>query len=126
MILLRFFIDERPMTWNTFYAGTHWAKRRRISERWHTLTLGALGDRRPRIDECYIVAVAHIRGRAHIPDASNICIKPVEDTLVHAGILADDNPDHVKGVFLRVRTGSPRTGLEIILVEDMADIAEIG
>jgi len=127
MIYLRLFVPGRIVSWNTFYSGKHWTHRKRLRDEWHMRVLAALrevGDV-PTLGRAYIGVMAHIKGRAHVPDTSNVWFKAVEDVLVDQGVLPDDNPDHVLGVFVTVEIDSGRDGLEVILGDDIFEIASI-
>lgn len=93
-------------SWNIFYAGVHWTKRKKIVDEIHTLVWAEC--KKHKIKK--VVApikiafeVSFKSKRRHDPD--NIFCKGFLDGLVLAGVIEDDNSEIVKEVAIRVFTG---------------------
>ena len=83
---------------NAYYAGKHWAVRKKDAEYWHTITRAAVREciKKPVILDDPVVIEAYFNDNM---DASNhaAILKMVEDSL--KGLLIhDDNRRYVKGV----------------------------
>lgn len=83
---------------NAYYAGKHWAVRKKDAEYWHTITRAAVREciKKPVILDNPVVIEAYFNDNM---DASNhaAILKMVEDSL--KGLLIhDDNRRYVKGV----------------------------
>ena len=88
--------DACPPSWNRFYAGMHWAERKRIADEAHTLI------------RCYLpfnwqpitvpVSIRYDAYQVRPQDADNIASKLYTDGLVRAGVLAGDDWRHVQAV----------------------------
>lgn len=91
--------DEKPMTLNTFYAGTHWSKRSTEAHRVHDLVATKLiGCKMYSVPVRIYIETGYKDRRRHDPDgaASKLYI----DGLVLGGLLEDDDLEHVKSVTL--------------------------
>ena len=96
---LSFSIPEKPPSWNQFWAGGHWSKRKAFKDKWRVLTMAAL--QKYGLTEIgllqrpvnLIVEAASV----HPLDTSNVCVKPIEDTLIGV-LLQDDNPKWVRSM----------------------------
>ena len=88
--------DVCPPSWNKFYAGMHWAERKRLADEAHDLI------------RCYLphdwqpitvpVAIRYDAHQVRPQDADNIASKLYTDGLVRAGVLAGDDWRHVRAV----------------------------
>lgn len=83
--------DTRAPSWNDFWAGRHWSKRRAEAERMALLVRAAVD-----IDACtvYTVPVAvtvTATYKSRPVDCENICVKPATDALIGL-LLVDDDP----------------------------------
>ena len=109
---------EAPVFMNAA-AKMHWAKRNRIISEWRTLfgTL-ALAYRNTPFEKCHIEVVCERRNRRHLPDAaaSEFTSKAAIDGIVDAGLLPDDNPNHVLSIVHRFEV-TGRDALTIRLSE---------
>jgi len=127
VIHLHLKINERPVTWNTFYSGRHWSKRKALRDRWHMLALAAVMesgfDR--QLPWAFVGVRMNIRGKRHVPDASNVWFKAIEDAIVERGILQDDSPEYVRAVIITVRTECDADSLEFVLADDTGDITRL-
>ena len=105
---LSFSIPEKPPSWNQFWAGGHWTKRQAFKEKWRTLTMVAL-KKYGLTDKGLLQRPVNIiieAASVHPLDTSNVCIKPIEDTLIGV-LLQDDNPKWVRSMHvtsLKVRS----------------------
>lgn len=113
-------IQEIGPTLNLFYAGTHWAKRKKIKDTWRLLVRNAVRNSK-------IVPVAHY------PIEVECCLvfgpkmkrydwencaptaKLIQDGLIHEGILRGDGPKEITaGRLWCIRGGEARTYYRII------------
>lgn len=88
--------DVCPPSWNRFYAGMHWAERKRIADEAHALI------------RCYLpfdwqpitvpVSIRYDAYQVRPLDADNIPAKVYTDGLVAAGVLLSDDWRHVRAV----------------------------
>ena len=104
---------ERPVSWNTFYAGSHWSKRKAEAERVHALVRAALDpDTPPFTRPVHVTVTAYYKSRP--ADASNVAAKLYEDGLI-GWLLVDDSPAHVAAVTTcsRVDRERPRVVIEV-------------
>lgn len=106
----------KPRSWNQFYAGGHWTKRKAAADEAHMLVRAAL----PADVELYAVPVditvtAHFRGKAM--DADNIAAKLLIDGLV-GRVLVDDSPEYVRSVrtVSAVDKAAPRVVIDVVPV----------
>ena len=109
--------DYRPPSWNRFYSGMHWAKRKVLADEAHLLVLLSVRDQCPDADmfsECVdIEMVTYFKNRPQ--DTDNLTAKLLIDGLRHAGILSDDTPQQVASVTTRSRVDKefPRVTIQI-------------
>lgn len=108
--------DERPVSWNKFYAGQHWQARRKYVEgvRWAVMAALSGNGRVETFDEpVHITITAYFKGRQLDPD--NITSKLYIDALVQEGVLHNDTPRYVAAVTTRSRKDSakPRVVIDI-------------
>jgi hypothetical protein len=94
-------------TLNSFYAGMHWSKRKRIVDQWHTIVWVELlrqhGSDRPSFNTPVTITVTGYGTRPPDPDGMAAAAKLVIDGLCIAGVLQDDTYLHVDEVRLRSR-----------------------
>lgn len=101
------------MSWNKFYSGMHWSKRKAEADRVHLLVRSAIDPNWPMFE-----APVEIRITAYFDsrptDASNICGKIFEDGLV-GWLIKDDSPEYVKSFTTasRIDPDNPRVEIEI-------------
>lgn len=94
---------ERPLSWNKFYSGRHWAVRAAEAERVHLLMLAHLPPDDDYTD-CWpvrVVFTAYLAGR--MMDADNLTAKLYLDGVKGTALLPDDDPRYLDSVTLRVR-----------------------
>lgn len=109
--------DEKPVSWNKFYAGRHWSNRKAEADRVHALVRAFIDpDSEPFNCPVDITITAYFKGRVLDPD--NICSKLYIDGL-KGWIIADDNRRHVRGVrsVSEVDRKNPRLVIEVRPVE---------
>lgn len=106
---------ERPISWNKFYSGMHWAKRKELADATHLVVQAAVGpDAEEYKKPVNIRLVAAFKNRPL--DADNICAKLYIDGLIHAGVLVDDSPTYVRTVATTSLVDRNRPGLLISIV----------
>ncbi len=103
--------DIRADSWNQYWAGRHWSKRRADAERMALLVRAA-------VDACTLytvpVAITVTATYKRSPvDCSNVCAKPIEDALIGL-LLVDDDPQHVVS-FTAVSRKGTQDSIEITL-----------
>jgi hypothetical protein len=88
-------------SWNQFYAGVHWAQRRKLATLWHALVAEQvrLTKKHPPFTAPVTITVTRSGPRAIDPD--NICAKLAIDGLVRSRVLWGDDPAYVESVTLR-------------------------
>lgn len=98
-MLLSFTIPEKPPSWNQFWAGGHWSKRKALKDKWRALTMVALNEY--GLTEIGIltrpVNLIVTASAVHPLDTSNVCVKPIEDALIGV-LLEDDCPKWVRSM----------------------------
>lgn len=104
--------DERPLSWNRFYAGMHWTKRSDEARRVKALVLAELLEAEHRAFQgpVDITVTAFFKNRPQDPD--NICSKVYIDALI-GRILLDDGHSHVNSVTTRSRIDKKKPRVEI-------------
>lgn len=104
---------ERPMSWNVYYSGKHWSKRKAEAERVHMLVRSEIDPTWPIFDCPVEIEVrAYFKNRPQ--DASNICAKFYEDGLI-GWLIEDDSPEFVRAVktVSLIDKDNPRIEIEI-------------
>jgi hypothetical protein len=106
--------DERPLSWNRFYAGLHWTQRRDEVERVRAIVVAELShmDFVPPDESVAIIITAYFKNRPQDPD--NICSKLYIDALI-GRVLLDDSHAEITSVTTRSRVDrkKPRVEIEI-------------
>lgn len=92
---------EAPPSWNRFYAGMHWAERKRLADDIHALIrfhmpVGFAALTVP-------VALCYTAFQKRPLDADNVASKLYTDGLVAAGVLLSDDWRHVRSVTTETR-----------------------
>ncbi len=115
---------ERPTSWNKFYAGSHWTKRKAAKDQAALTVRQALppqvinGEGWPAPGPVRITVTAYMAGRLY--DVDNVCTKLYVDAL-KGWVINDDGPAHVTAVTPVVRRadkGGPR--VELVIDDDAA------
>jgi hypothetical protein len=108
--------NERPISWNAFYAGAHWSKRKAEKDRVWLTVRAALPDEVidgfgfPIRDRVCIEVTAYVKSSPM--DADNVCTKLYVDAL-KGWIIPDDSGEWVETVIPRVRIDKNNPRIEI-------------
>ena len=99
--MINILVPDIAPTTNKLYAGTHWAVRKALADKWHKYieVYCKEHDIKP-VKEFPVVILSQTRMKHyHKRDASNCSYahKLAEDGLVTAGIIPDDSPEYVSG-----------------------------
>jgi hypothetical protein len=107
---------ERPRTWNSFYSGKHWAKRKEYADRTHAIVLAAILEQHPNVEpfneRVRITVRSYFENRPQ--DPCNITAKIYIDGL-HGRIIHDDTMEYVASVTTEshIDKDNPRIEIEI-------------
>lgn len=107
---------ERPVTWNTLYAGKHWAKRHVLAKSVHDLVRYSVLEQHPGVkpfdERVSIVVRVYFDKRPH--DCCNIPAKIYIDGL-HGLVIYDDDIRYVASVTTvsLVDKDNPRVEIEV-------------
>lgn len=107
---------ERPLSWNAFYAGGHWSKRKAEKDRVWLVTRAAFppdvvnGVGFPLTTKVVIHITAYVKDKPM--DADNVCTKLYVDAL-KGWVIADDDGRYVETVIPKVRVDKDNPRLEI-------------
>lgn len=105
----------RPVSWNTFYSGRHWAERKKEVDRIHALVREQIDpNTRPFERPIDLTVAAYFKD--HPQDASNVCAKVFEDALKGWWIV-DDSPAYVASVTTVSAVDKANPRVEIFAVE---------
>lgn len=111
---------ERPTSWNKFYSGSHWTKRKAAKDMTRLAVRQALppqvinGEGWPAPGPVRITVTAYMAGRLY--DVDNVCTKLYVDAL-KGWVINDDSPAHVTAVTPVVRRAD-KGGARVELVID--------
>lgn len=89
--------SERPPSWNTFYAGTHWTLRKAAAERIHAAVRAAIDPDHASIFPGLVDVTVAAFFACQPQDADNVAAKPYIDGL-KGWYLADDDGQYVRSV----------------------------
>lgn len=104
--------DDLPsISTNAYYSGMHWSKRKRIADTWH-MRIKALC-RQAKISKVKKCKLIFDFNNRYDLDNNSAMIKMIIDGLVFAGVLPDDNKDHVKEIVIRESSQNRVTILEL-------------
>ena len=119
---------EQPVSWNDFYSGVHWSKRKDIARRCHALVRAALDPDDPPFTKIVKITMtayyAPNRNRRAV-DASNITAKLYEDGLV-GWWLVSDSPKYVESMTTVSKIDKQRPRLVIEVEEIGGRIPKMG
>lgn len=110
---------ERPISWNTFYAGGHWSRRKTEKDRVRLVVRAAFpravidGDGWPVQRRVRIEVTAVVKDRPM--DADNVCTKLYVDAL-KGWVIPDDNGEWVETVVPRVKVDPVNPRVEIVVL----------
>ena len=107
--------NERPKSWNEYYAGKHWSIRATEAERVHQL-IQYMSKKGIFVGQVDIVMTVYFKNRPL--DADNIASKFYIDGL-KGRVIEDDNPKYVRSVktVSLVDKENPRVEIELMEVE---------
>ena len=114
--------NETLPSWNKFYAGMHWGKRKEIADYWHKLVWAYVKEQKiPKMKyngrSVTIHTTCYFSSKKKALDADNICDKLSNDGLKGI-VLEDDDWKHVKSATTesQVDRENPRTEILISYV----------
>ena len=103
---------ERPVNWNTYYAGSHWSIRDKEAKRVHAIVRAALDpELEPFTGRVSIIITAYVKNKPM--DCDNLAGKLYVDGLKDWWF-ENDTPDYIESVTTRVEI-DPLPRLEIIV-----------
>lgn len=108
--------NERPKSWNEYWSGMHWKDRTDERNRVHQLVRTVIDPDTVQMFEVpvAITITAYFKNRPQ--DASNVCAKPYEDSLI-GWFIKDDKPKHVVSMTTVSKVDKDRPRVEIELEE---------
>lgn len=113
---IKFQVEGRPLSWNKFYAGQHWAKRKAMSDEWKWRVKAALTKWRVPKEPIKVgVRILFLVYVKRAIDCDNIVLKTYIDGLREWGTLPDDTPKWVEQITIQVRTGYDEEKVDIEL-----------
>lgn len=93
--------DHRPISWNKYYAGKHWAERKAHSDFVHALVAASVEvGVEPFGVPVEIIVTAYFK--SHPQDPDNVCSKPYIDGLI-GRVIHNDTMQYVSSVTTRSR-----------------------
>lgn len=110
-------LSMKAISWNSLYSSPHWSVRSKLAKEVHWQVFAACREQKIKpVKVCKLIITAFFKGkRKH--DNSNICEKLLEDGLVAAGIISDDNSDVVTQITKRIVKNSNQDKIEIVIEE---------
>ena len=115
-------IKDKCPSWNKLYAGLHWTKRKKMADDIHELVYWAVYEskNKPKVlpykNPVFLEYEVRYKGkRRH--DADNCAVKMYCDGLVHSGILAEDDYEHVVGYSVMIFIGQDEDSVTINIKE---------
>lgn len=110
--------DERPKSWNTYWAGTHWRKRKAERDRVHMVVREAIDPDNVQMFtvpiDITVIVYFDTTGNKKQMDSSNIASKPYIDALI-GWYIEDDSPDYVRRVSTESMVDNSQPGVFIIM-----------
>jgi len=105
----------RLPSWNEFYAGKHWGSRKREVDLIHKLIVAEIKDQKIRpLERCSLKFTIKIKdSRRH--DIDNYAVKFVIDSLVIAGVIVDDDIEHIPSYFVSGKLNSEMDEVIVLL-----------
>lgn len=104
------FEDEKPLSWNVYYAGMHWTKRNAHAARVHALVEKNTQHLKRFTVPVKITITVFFKGRSY--DVDNVECKTWIDGLKKY-VLQDDTPEYVREFTVRYGGKSPVGRIEI-------------
>lgn len=113
--------DEKPKSWNEYWSGVHWTKRKRERDRVHWLIRSVIDPNKASVIEqpVHILITAFFKDRREQLDAPNIVNKPYIDAL-EGWYIKNDTPQFVPMVTTAsyVDRDNPRLEIDIIPLDE--------
>ena len=113
-------IEDKCPSWNTIYAGIHWAKRKQMVDTIHELVQWEVYQIRnkPKLPfkKVKINATTYFKGNKR-HDIDNLCLKPYIDGLVHAKVVRDDNYKIIPELNIKLINNSNKNIVKLELIE---------
>lgn len=106
--------DEKPLSWNTMYAGVHWSVRSAEKERVRYMVLASASHPKMFTTRVDIFITAYFQGKQF--DSDNIFDKVYVDALKGLYV-PDDTPKYVRYVGTRSEKDANNPRLEIEIIE---------
>lgn len=108
--------NERPKSWNTFWAGEHWTTRKDEKDRVAWLVRSEIDPEAATVFDApvEIEVIAYYDSRP--ADSDNVCDKPYIDALI-GWYIEDDSPEYVDAAITRSRLDTDNPRVEIIIRE---------
>jgi hypothetical protein len=107
------------MSWNKFYSGIHWSKRKKEADRVHLAVRSAIDPNWPMFKYRVEIEVrVYFRNLAVMLDWANIPAKLYEDGLI-GWLIKDDSPEFVVGgrVYSLLDRVNPRVEIDVFEVK---------
>jgi len=98
---MRLIIPLKAPSLNQIYAGTHWTKRKKLADEWHLVVKSIAYENQNwkgiLFDKAVISYEIHYKHkRRHDFDNAMYAAKLINDGLVMAGVIPDDDIDHLQ------------------------------
>lgn len=105
--------DERPKTWNRYWAGVHWATRKEEADHAHAIVRAAI-DPNVKPFDCQVNITVTTYFKGQMQDSPNTCTKPYIDALI-GWFIVDDSPEFLDEVTTRSRKDNDNPRVEILI-----------
>ena len=109
--------DERGPSWNDFYSGGHWSKRKNAKDRARQLVRAYLD---PNVEpfDCIVDVFVTVYFKSRAQDSDNICDKLLIDGL-RPWVIVDDDRRYIRWACTRsaIDKVNPRIEIEVVPVE---------
>lgn len=108
---------EKPKSWNEYWSGVHWSKRKKERDRVHWLVRSVIDPDKARISiwPVHIFIDAFFKDKRAQLDAGNIANKAYIDAL-EGWYIIDDRPKHVPMVTTSSHVDRENPRLEIVIL----------
>lgn len=106
---------------NSWYAGCHWTKRKKLADFWHSKIALLSSQLRP-VKSPVELSMDFWFGKSRLPyDASNCAaaFKLIEDGLVKAGILPSDDHKTIKSISISVKKTKEPVSRTIVQIKEI-------
>lgn len=106
--MYRIEVSGIPPSFNEFYSGAHWGKRKGMRDEWHGIFMAAIvqsGMPKPIRTPICLNVTEFCKGRVRDCDNVVVAAKFMADTLKELGYIKDDSPKEIASVILQARKG---------------------